>query len=346
MATNERIRRILELGQALIDSRHGVVIERYAKQHGHSRSALYRDIDVLKSLGFPIQSERGRHWLPADFQLFGRGGLDDDEILHLHLARQLAGRMPGTRLDRALASVWAKVTGAAGQPALLPTSDATLTVSAFQSIDYAPHRAVIDQLDDAIHRRVAVKLRYRTVATGEITDRVVEPGELHADAAVEGLFLIAYCRWRREVRVFAIQRILSAEQTGERFTPRPEACSKIALRDAFRVWMGKPDSPVAVRLRFSAAIAGEIAERRWHPSQTSRQLADGELVLDLRVAEPASLIRWLMGFGADVVVESPTWLADEIRSRHRAAAGVTAVAPLYREHRDRPKASVRMRKAI
>lgn len=342
MGTNQRICRVLELGQALIDSRHGIVIEQYAKKRGHSRSALYRDIEVLRSIAFPIRSERGRHWLPADFQLFGRAGLDAEEILYLHVARQLAGRMPGTRFDRALASVWAKVTGAMGQPALLPSRDPTLSVAAFQSIDYAPHREVIDHLEDAIRSRIAVRLRYRKVSTGETSDRVIEPGELHADASVEGLFLIAYCRWRRAVRVFAIQRILSAEQTGERFTARPETRSRVALRDAFHVWAGKQDTPVCVRLRFSAVIAGEIAERRWHASQTLTRGRTGEVLLGLRIAEPASLIRWLMGFGADVEVEEPTWLADELRTRHRQAGGLAAAAAIFAS---RPGLRTRARRA-
>lgn len=340
MGTNERVRRILEFGQALIDSRHGVVIEQYAKKRGHSRSALYRDIEVLKSLSFPIHSERGRHWLPMDCQLFGREGLDAEEILHLHIARQLAARMPGTRFDRALASVCAKVTGAADQLRLPLSSDAVLSVAVFQSIDYTPHRAVIDHLEDAIRRRIAVKLRYCKPSTGETTERVVEPGELHADAAVEGLYLIAYCRWRRGVRIFAIQRIISAAQTGERFTPRPEVCARVALRDAFHVWGGEQGTPAAVRLRFAAAIAGEIAERCHHPSQTMRRSANGEVVLELRVADPTGLLRWLMGFGADVVVEAPTWLAEEIRARHQRAAGHMAAMRRV-EQRDRPRASVR-----
>lgn len=340
MGTNERVRRILELGQALIDSRHGVVIEQYAKKHGHSRSALYRDMEVLKSLSFPIRSERGRHWLPPPFQLFGRDGLDAEELLHLHVARQIAGRMPGTRFDRALASIWAKASGAMGQPSLPLPSDVTLSVAAFESIDYTPHRAVIDRLEDAIRLRIAVKLRHRKPGTGEPTERVVEPGEIYADAAVEGLFLIAYCRWRRDVRAFAIQRIVSVEQTGEHFTPRPETCTKVALRDAFRAWGRTHGSPVAVRLRFAAALADEIAERRYHRSQTVHRSGRGELVLELRVAEPASLIRWIMGFGPDVVVEAPTRLAEEIHELHRQAAGHT---PALRrgEYKERPEASVR-----
>ncbi len=334
------MRRILELGQALIDSRHGLSLEEHGATHGHSRSALYRDLEVLREVGFPITSERGRHRVAPDFQLFGRRGLEADEVLALFVARQVAGRIPGSRFDRALASVWAKVTGEDGQPALMPGGEGALTVAAFQTIDYAPHRATIDHLEDAIQGRIAVKIRYRAASTGEVTERIVEPGELHADAAVEGLFLIAYCRWRRAVRIFAVQRILAAAQTGEQFSRRPETRSRVALRDAFRAWIGTQAAPVAVRLRFAPGVAAEVGERRYHPSQVLTRTPAGHVVLELRVGDPASLARWLMGFGPDVHVEHPTWLAEEIRSRHRRAGALADDAPAYasnRRRRDAPR---------
>jgi len=340
VGTDQRLRRLLQLGEALIDAPRGLSLEQYGKKHGYSRSALYRDVAVLRDVGFPITSDRGRHRVAADFQLFGRRGLDAGELLALFVARQVAGRIPGSRFDRALASVWAKVTGVDGQLALVPGADDALSVSAFQTLDYTPHRAVIDTLESAIHGRVAVKLRYRKASSGEVSERVVEPGQLHADAAVEGLFLIAYCRWRRAVRVFAIQRVVSAEPTGEHFTPRAETRSRVALRDAFRVWVGKQDAPVNVRVRFARSIASEIAERHWHSSQVLTQVPGGEVVLELRVGDPASLIRWLMGYGADVIeVEEPRWLAEEVRRRHRRAGGLPDAARIYRSQRGRPSTS-------
>ena len=107
VGTDKRIRRVLELGQALIDAPRGLSVEQYGKKHGHSRSALYRDLDVLREVGFPIKSEAGRHRVPADFQLFGRRGLQADELLALFVARQIAGRIADSRFVRALASLWA-----------------------------------------------------------------------------------------------------------------------------------------------------------------------------------------------------------------------------------------------
>lgn len=334
MAKDTRLQRILALGQALIDAKRGVSLERYAEQHGYSRSTVYRDADELRDIGFPIRSEHGMHRVPSHFQFFGYRGLDPDELLALFVARSVATRIPGSRFDRALGSLWTKLTADGGQLALGPGSDGALSVAAFQSIDYEPHRAVLDTLDRAISDRVVVHLRYRKASTGEVSERDVEPGQLHADARVEGVFLIAWCRHRKAPRVFAAQRILAATITGEHFAARPETRSRNALRHAFGVWIGKqPDRPVLVRVRFARAIAGEISERRFHPSQVIASLPDGALLLELQIADPASLVRWLMQYGADARVEEPRWLAEEIAGRHAAAvapvAAATLAAPIY-----------------
>lgn len=321
MASHTRLQRILALGQALIDAKRGISLERYAERHGYSRSTVYRDADELRELGFPIRSEGGLHRVPPHFQFFGHRGLDPDELLALYVARSVATRIPGTRFDRALDSLWTKLTSDGGQLALGPGGDGALSVAAFQSIDYEPHRDILDLLDEAISQRRVVHLRYRKAATGDVTERDVEPGQLHADARVEGVFLIAYCRYRRAPRVFAAQRILSATLTGETFPPRAELRSRVALRNAFGVWIGQhPDRAVPVRIRFARAVAGEISERRLHPSQATEPQPDGSLLLTLHISDPASLIRWLMQYGADAQVEEPGWLAEEIAGRHAAAA--------------------------
>ena len=335
MAKDTRLQRILALGQALIDARRGISLERYAEQHGYSRSTVYRDADELRDIGFPIRSEGGLHRVPSHFQFFGHRGLEPDELLALFVARSVATRIPGSRFDRALGSLWSKLTTDGSQLTLGPGAESALSVAAFQSIDYEPHRAILDTLDRAITERLVVHLRYRKASTGEVSERDVEPGQLHADAKVEGVFLIAWCRHRKAVRVFAAQRILAATITGEHVTPRAETRSRVALRHAFGVWVGhQPDRPVPVRVRFGRGVAGEISERRFHPSQVSEPQEDGALRVSMQVSDPASLVRWLMQYGADARVEEPAWLAAEIASRHAAAAGAipaaTQAAPIYR----------------
>lgn len=318
--------RLFELGRAIAAAERGLSLAMFARKTGHPRSSLYRDVQVLRQCGIPIESRDQRLFLPANFRFFGAGGFSADEVLALGVVRALAGRLPGTVLERRLATVWAKLGATTGGRA---TED-NLTVAAFNGIDYAAHRDTIELLSDAAARRVAVALRYRKGGTGEISTRVFEPHALHADAVVEGLYAVGYCRWRRAVRTFAVHRILHAEKTGEIFDARPELATQAKIRDAFRAWVTS-NPPTPVRLRFSAAVADAVIERRHHPSQTVALTADGEAVVELRLGEPACLTRWLMAFGADVAVEEPSWLATELQERHRAAA----------EGTDRPKALVR-----
>jgi predicted DNA-binding transcriptional regulator YafY len=92
----------------------------------------------------------------------------------------------------------------------------------------------------------------------------------------------------------------------------------VALQKAFRVW--RADSGERVVLRFAVAAAGEVAERRWHASQQLEWTRDGGLRLTLDVADGSELERWVLGFGPDVVVLEPRWLADRVRRLHLAAA--------------------------
>lgn len=316
MATNKRIIRMIKLGQAIANAPHGLTIERYARKQGYSRSSLYRDIEVLRECEFPIESRGGKHYLPADFRFFGRGGFAADELLALNAMRLLAGRLPGSLVDRALQSVWAKLggdgSGAAGITNRAPS------ISAFSTLDYAPHRQTIEAIEKATHERVVLALRYRRT-NGDDSKRDYEPHALHADAAVEGLYVVGYCRLRRAVRTFAIHRIHSCHLTGEKFAARAELRSAAQVRSAFRAWMSD-NPPTLVKLWFSPAVAAEIAERRFHPSQKSAPQADGSLAVSFLLAEPASLVRWLLGFGRDVRVLSPSQLVDTVRERHLGTA--------------------------
>ena len=311
MGTNERVIRLIKLGQAIAASKHGLVIEQYARNHGYSRSALYRDLKVLRECSFPIISRDRRHFLPADFRFFGRGGFDANELLALNAMRLLANRLPGSHVAQSLNSLWRKVADPGVERLALPR------ISAFASIDYAPHRKTIETLEQAVHDRQVVRLHYRRT-NGEVTRREFEPHDLHADASVEGLYVIGYCRLRRAIRTFAVHRVSRCKPTGEVFTVRHELRSHQQLRSAFRAWMS--DHPLTkVELRFSALVSEEIAERRLHPSQVNKPMPGGGLQVTLTVSEPASLIRWLMGFGPDVEVLEPEDLRLHISARHQAS---------------------------
>ncbi len=320
MASAEQMVRVVALGQALASSPRGVVLRRFAEQRGWPIRYVHRDLKTLERAGLPIEGEQGRYRLAPDFAPRIHADVDAEELLALFVARELGGALRGTSFARALNRLWAKIGANPRQGQLLPATESPLVVRAVPAIDYAPHRAHIATIERAISRRETVSCRYRRPRTGEITQRDIEPGELYFDPGLESMYCIAWCRLRQAVRVFAVHRFLEVRATGEKAPLRPETRSRVALRRAFRVW--RSDNVATVRLQFAPEVANEIAERRWHASQAIDATVDGGLVLTMEVAEPGELERWLLGFGAEVTILEPLWLADRVRQVHATAAAV------------------------
>jgi predicted DNA-binding transcriptional regulator YafY len=332
VASVKQMARVVALGQALASRPRGIIVKRYADESGISIRNVYRDLITLQDAGFPVEHDATRYWLPRGWLMLNNAGFEPDEVLALFLARQLAGAARTTGFGKALERLWAKVSTKDAQRELLPRDDGTFGVRGPAAIDYAPHRRTIEVIERAIPARQVVWCRYRGSHTGEITERCIEPGEVYLDAGLEAIYCIAWCQLRDAVRVFAVHRFLAVRPTDETFRYRPETRSRVALRNAFRIW--RSDNIERVRLRFSTHVAAEILERRWHPSQSVEEPDDGAVILSMDVAEPMELVRWLLGFGADVHVLAPKWLAADVRKRHEAATARTATA--YR-----PKASSR-----
>jgi predicted DNA-binding transcriptional regulator YafY len=163
-----------------------------------------------------------------------------------------------------------------------------------------------------------VRCRYAALSTGETTTRDIEPGEVYWDPGLESLYVIAWCRLRGDVRVFAVHRFLAATLRDETFAPRREARSAAALRNAFRVWRGGHVD--TVRVLFSRAAAQEIRERRWGPGQRIEGEPGGTIVLTVEVAGTAEVSRWVLGFGGEAEVLEPAALRRDVEGRLRAGA--------------------------
>src|SRR5262245_9840135 len=87
--------RCIALLIALVNAKRGVRLRQFAQRHGWNIRAAYRDVKTLRAAEVPIDhDEHGlysvpRAWIPA-----GAVDLKPDELLALHVARQLA---PGLR---------------------------------------------------------------------------------------------------------------------------------------------------------------------------------------------------------------------------------------------------------
>ena len=320
--------RVFALARELAKTRRGVSYKELAERLDVSRRSLYRDRDYLSEIGFAIVEVAPSRWKLAGDprEHTWLDGARRDELLALFVAQRFLGSSNQLAMGRALARLWRRLTDA-DRPQLLATDEVPLSVGAGAPLrDPAPEH-IVATLEAAVKSRRCVQLRYRRPESGAISERVVEPGFLHAEPSADAVYFVAWCRLRDDVRYFAVHRVVSVALLDEKPTPRP-ALAAANRSAAFRLWWR--DRVKRVVLRFSVRAAGGIRERTWHPSQTLADTPDGGVQLTLDVAAPEELERWLLGFAADVEVIEPTWLAELLRERHAAALALpvaTSIAP-------------------
>lgn len=301
----------------MVRTKRGVNIHQFAERHGWIPRTVYRDVETLCEAGVPVeQPEHGRFSVPESWLPPVTVDVRPDELMALSVARQLAPGLKDTAIGRGLTSLWSKLS-APGHQAQLPLGDETwFHAGAVAPIDYGPHQIALDAVRESLRTRRALRIRY-CKPDAEPSERIIEPAFAWWEAAAEALYVRAWCRTREDMRTFAIHRIAHAELTEELFALRREAVAEAS--NAFRLWARKTTERVV--LWFSPRVAGEVRERRWHSTARLTDTDDGGVVLEMDVGAPDELERVLLGYGADVVIETPAALAERIRQRHAEAAG-------------------------
>lgn len=279
---------------------------------------LRRDLAALESVGFPLVTEQigGRtRWKLLDgFRRLPALGFAPSELMALVFSRDLLRPLQGTYIHAALDSALTKASAA------LPPSglDFVRQMREFLSVRFGPHktyrahRDVIDRAARAITDRRTVQMRYLSASSGKIGRRETDP--YHLWYAAGGLYLIGYCHRRRDVRMFAVERIRSLTVTDHAYQLPLGFDVDAYVQDALVVMRGRQ---IDVELLFDRATSAWARDRVWHPSQQLTQRKDGRLRMTLRVADSRELIGWILSFGRGVTVVRPLALRGRIREEAR-----------------------------
>lgn len=223
-----RAERLFRIIQHLRDGRL-VTAAQLAERMEVAERTIYRDIADMKMNGVPIDGERGVGYIM-------RAGFDlpplmftSDELKALTVGALLVRAWGGNAMSDAIEQALAKI------EAVLPSERrGAIEPVAIHAPGYemAPKaRAMLDQFNRAITERQLLSLDYRD-ANGKPTTRDVEPLALWFWGKV--WTLIAWCRLRRDFRMFRVDRVISA-QTGpvfEQATGRTLADFHKMLEDA------------------------------------------------------------------------------------------------------------------
>ncbi|HZL77800.1 MAG TPA: WYL domain-containing protein, partial [Candidatus Limnocylindrales bacterium] len=128
-------------------------------------------------------------------------------------------------------------------------------------------------------------------------------------------YLFAFDHARKDLRTFVPARIQSVQPTGKTFERTQKFSLEKRLRDSFGVHSGEGEFDVVIR--FNARAADYIREKKWHPSQTLRDLKGGGAELRMKLSSLAEVQRWVLSWGGDATVLKPKELAESVRAAAR-----------------------------
>ena len=286
-----------------------------------------RDLEALEAARFPLVRERvggqtrwkfidgyGRH-LPALT-------LSPTELMALTFSRHLLKPLEGTEIQASLDSALNKAAAALPPQGLVYVRQMQdlFSIGLGPHKTYKQHRDTIDRLTRAITQARTVQMRYYSASRNTTTRREVDPYRLWY--AGGGLYLIAYDHRRREVRLFAVDRVRSLTVTDHPYQMSLGFDLDAYVQDALVIMRGRP---IEVEIVFSKVTAAWAKDRIWHPSQQTTPLKDGRLRMTLQVADTRELVGWILSFGGGVRVVSPKTLREKVKEEARK---ILRVAPV------------------
>ena len=176
---------------------------------------VYRDIAHLQASGLPIEGEAGVGYLlrpgfdlPAQTFTF-------EQLDALAVGLSFVEVAGDTSLAQAAREVRAKLQASLPEPDQRKLENAPL----FASRRVGRATPTLQLVRRAVREAMILRLRYSD-AEGNQSDRRVRP--LAIWAFTEGWLFAGWCETRRDFRAFRLDRILAAEDTGERFDSDPK----------------------------------------------------------------------------------------------------------------------------
>jgi predicted DNA-binding transcriptional regulator YafY len=274
-----------------------------------------RDLEALEAVGFPLVIERHNgqtRWrLIEGFHDIPALGFSATELMALLLGRNLLKPLEGTEISESLNSALSKAAAALPPQGheYVRAMEQMFSVGLGPHKNYRKHRHAVDLISQAIDKRCTAQMRYFSASRNNTSRREVDPYFLRF--AGGGLYLIGHCHLRKEVRMFAVERIRSITLTDHPYQMPLDFKVDEYVQDALGIM--RSGRRIEVELLFSKKAAVWVKDKKWHPSQETSLSKHGRLKMILKVADNNELVGWVLSFGSQVHVARPETLRQRVK---------------------------------
>lgn len=330
---NNHYRPLIQLLSAakLIARLSGATIDEMAEKLDTSKRNVYRILDALEELGYPCYPDKDhgnryklvdsatplKYWVPLPSISFDL----EDRVLLDYL-------FDATSSDPSLAPAMRKlhdklsfVGSSAGycfahkEAGAGPIKPTPRLLSAMP-LKKAPTPKVESHFEillKAQQTKNVCELSYESRESGSVKTYPVHPLALFESEG--GLYCFIEVPRYGSIRTIALERIREVVVLDEKFEMPKGFDAEKRLADPFGIVQ---DESFAVKLLLSEDQAPYVRDFAWPDSYRFEETADGSLLMSFETGGAFGLKRWILSWGADVVVVEPEWLREEISKEAKA----------------------------
>ena len=215
---------------------------RLAERFGVSVRTIYRDIKALEQAGVPVLTEDGKEYSLMEGYKIPPIMFSESEANALITAEHLVQKNSDSSLIKeytdAVNKIRAVLQYATKEKAELLSNRIAVSPS-FPNTNTSNSLTLIQQ---ALTTFNVLKIIYRSEQKGELTERQIEPFALYYSLQ-ESWTVIAYCRLRKDYRMFRLDRILKLESLPANFKPHKLTLQEYLL--AKQKMFTTPDIPLS-----------------------------------------------------------------------------------------------------
>ncbi|MDQ3548070.1 MAG: WYL domain-containing protein [Chloroflexota bacterium] len=309
-----RIARVLDIVWHIHAAPRYWTRKRLAGKFEVSERSITSDFDIIKHrLKFDLKNDRGNGYYFATVPQLPSVSYSISEALALILAaraaRQFSG-VPQRELSMAITRLSSVI------PGELRAMVEQLSNDGPGESD--PHREeILSRCSQSISAAHSIDLVYAAAsADGAETERRIDPYAVFTYD--RSWHVVGFCHLREDVRMFKVDRIRSAAQSGISFARKPGFDLEALLSIGWGLMRGLNLPVEDVVLRFKPPASRWIAEERWHDSQQVIALPDGRIEFRVTIQVTPEFQSWVFRYGRDVEIVAPNTLRDWMAGEARA----------------------------
>jgi predicted DNA-binding transcriptional regulator YafY len=311
---SEKVTRLLELYSLIAENRYPT-LDFLTEHFGVTRRTVHRYLEIVRTIDtIDFDTERKGYFFPTGSRVKKHVISRDDLATILTTSEALS------HLGRTFQNNFLKLTEKifAGPSRTFPKEKQSIIIRAPQTIQSEILEKSLIILPTCIQEKRSVDIVYHTHGNKKETARTVDPYGL---ALHEGIWiLIGFCNLRKQIRSFALDRIVRIEERNRYFTPRDDFSLEEYLSRTWGIIDGEEEKVV---VRFKKKAADYILRRdSWHPSEKRKALPDGGVELTFVVAGTLEVKKWIYSWLPHVEVIKPLSLRKQVQ-KELAQAAVT-----------------------